>query len=193
MLPLFPLDTVLFPGCVLDLQLFEARYLDMISRCLKQGQGFGVVGILQGSEVGSAPPVVAGIGCEARVCDWEQLPNGLLGIRVEGSRRFQVTRSEVLPDQLMQAEVHWLETPPERPLQEEHEDLLALLELLAEHPHMQALGLARKVEGQWALGDRLGYLLPLSMPQKLELLGMTDAGQRLEAIQRWIEQLQQDA
>ena len=42
-LPLFPLNTVLFPGCVLDLQIFEARYLDMISRCMKQGSGFGVV------------------------------------------------------------------------------------------------------------------------------------------------------
>jgi len=42
-LALFPLNTVLFPGCTLDLQLFEARYLDMISRCMKKGESFGVV------------------------------------------------------------------------------------------------------------------------------------------------------
>ena len=60
-LPLFPLDTVLFPGCMLDLQIFEARYLDMVSQCLKAGHGFGVVHILDGSEV-----------CAARVmpCRW---------------------------------------------------------------------------------------------------------------------------
>ncbi|KPX29838.1 hypothetical protein ALO69_05210, partial [Pseudomonas ficuserectae] len=46
-LPLFPLNAVLFPGCVLDLQLFEARYLDMIGRCMKQGEGFGVVCITE--------------------------------------------------------------------------------------------------------------------------------------------------
>ena len=61
-LPLFPLKTVLFPGCVLDLQIFEARYLDMIARCMKQGTGIGVVCILAGSEVGDAPDDIAPIG-----------------------------------------------------------------------------------------------------------------------------------
>ncbi|EGH43159.1 ATP-dependent protease La, partial [Pseudomonas syringae pv. pisi str. 1704B] len=62
-LPLFPLNAVLFPGCVLDLQLFEARYLDMIGRCMKQGEGFGVVCITEGSEVGSVPGGYSMIGC----------------------------------------------------------------------------------------------------------------------------------
>jgi len=99
-LPLFPLDTVLFPGCILDLQLFEARYLDMISRCLKADHGFGVVRILQGLEVGPAATAFAGIGCEAVIRDWQQQPNGLLGIRVEGQRRFDIERTEVQADQL---------------------------------------------------------------------------------------------
>ena len=104
-LPLFPLNTVLFPGCVLDLQIFEARYLDMISRCMKQGSGFGVVCIIEGAEVGDAASHFAAIGCEARVCDFQQRPNGLLGIRVEGGRRFRVERAQVLPDQLTIADV----------------------------------------------------------------------------------------
>ena len=58
-LPLFPLDTVLFPGCALELQIFEARYLDMVSQCLKAGHGFGVVHILDGREVGAAPTAFA--------------------------------------------------------------------------------------------------------------------------------------
>jgi len=82
-LPLFPLDTVLFPGCMLDLQIFEARYLDMVSQCLKAGHGFGVVHILDGSEVGAAPASFARVGCEALIRDWQQLPNGLLA---SGSR-----------------------------------------------------------------------------------------------------------
>ncbi len=97
-LPLFPLDTVLFPGCFLDLQVFEARYLDMVSQCLKAGYGFGVVHILNGKEVGAAPAEFSHIGCEALIRDWQQLPNGLLGIRVEGGRRFDVQSYEVLRD-----------------------------------------------------------------------------------------------
>ena len=67
MLPLFPLNTVLFPGCTLDLQLFEPRYLDMLTRCLKQGSGFGVVGLLAGQEVGAAATHCAELGCEALI------------------------------------------------------------------------------------------------------------------------------
>ena len=93
-LPLFPLNTVLFPGCVLDLQIFEARYLDMVARCMKQGTGFGVVCILDGREVGNAPQGIAGIGCEALIRDFQQQDNGLLGIRVEGGRRFEVLGTE---------------------------------------------------------------------------------------------------
>jgi len=70
-LPLFPLNTVLFPGCVLDLQIFEARYLDMISRCMKQGSGFGVVCIVEGDEVGEAASSFSAIGCEALVRDFQ--------------------------------------------------------------------------------------------------------------------------
>ena len=105
-LPLFPLNTVLFPGCNLDLQIFEARYLDMIGRCMKQGVGFGVVCILEGSEVGVAPEGFAMVGCEARITDFEQQDNGLLGIRVQGGRRFTVLRTEVQRDQLILAEVY---------------------------------------------------------------------------------------
>ena len=100
-LPLFPLNTVLFPGCTLDLQIFEARYLDMIGRCMKRGEGFGVVCILEGEQVGKAPPVVASIGCEAVIRDFVQQDNGLLGIRVEGVRRFNLESTEVQKDQLL--------------------------------------------------------------------------------------------
>ena len=70
--PLFPLNTVLFPGCRLDLQIFEARYLDMIGRCMKQNGGFGVVAIVEGEEVGDAPERYSLVGCEALIRDWQQ-------------------------------------------------------------------------------------------------------------------------
>jgi len=191
-LPLFPLNTVLFPGCVLDLQIFEARYLDMISRCMKQGSGFGVVCIIEGAEVGDAASHFAAIGCEARVCDFQQRPNGLLGIRVDGGRRFRVERAQVLPDQLTIAEVQWLDAPEERPLRGEHADLAALLLALAQHPLVTGLGMTGLPEGQWQLANQLAYLLPLEPQQKLQLLQMDDPEQRLDQLQAMVERLQGD-
>ena len=189
-LPLFPLNTVLFPGCNLDLQIFEARYLDMISRCMKQGEGFGVVCLLEGSEVGEAAGRFSAIGCEARICDFQQRPNGLLGIRVEGGRRFRVRHAQVLPDQLTVAEVDWLEEAAEQSLGLEHADLLALLEALAEHPLIAALGMSGAVSDQAALANRLAYLLPLALEQKLQLLDLDTPQARLAQLQVWLEQLQ---
>jgi len=189
-LPLFPLNTVLFPGCMLDLQIFEARYLDMISRCMKQGEGFGVVCILEGTEVGAAAGLFAAIGCEALIRDFQQLPNGLLGIRVEGGRRFRVQRAQVLPDQLTLAEVEWLEEASEQPLRDEHADLAALLGALSAHPMVAALGMPSEPAGQEALANQLAYLLPLDSEQKLQLLDTPSAELRLELLQQLLELLQ---
>ncbi|WP_248917575.1 LON peptidase substrate-binding domain-containing protein [Pseudomonas entomophila] len=189
-LPLFPLNTVLFPGCLLDLQIFEARYLDMIGRCMKQGTGFGVVCILEGEQVGKAPPAVASIGCEALIRDFVQQDNGLLGIRVEGVRRFTVGQTEVQKDQLMLAEVQWLPDQADSPLVEQDDDLLALLLALGEHPMVEALDMPRDVDGRQALGNQLAYLLPFMEEDKLGLLAIDSPQQRLEAIQALLERIQ---
>ncbi|RRV41526.1 ATP-dependent protease [Pseudomonas sp. o96-267] len=191
-LPLFPLNTVLFPGCVLDLQIFEARYLDMISRCMKQGTGFGVVCIVEGEEVGEAASRFAAIGCEALVRDFQQRTNGLLGIRVEGGRRFHVERAQVLPDQLAVADVQWLEEQPNSPLQAEHADLAALHAALAEHPLVAGLDMTGVVAGQQQLANQLAYLLPLEPAQKLQLLQLDDPALRLEQLHAMLEVLQGD-
>jgi len=189
-LPLFPLNTVLFPGCMLDLQIFEARYLDMISRCMKQGQGFGVVCIIDGAEVGEAAGQFSAIGCEALIRDFQQRPNGLLGIRVEGGRRFRVQRAQVLPDQLTLAEVEWLDEQPEQPLEAEHADLAALLGALSAHPLVASLGMPSAPAGQEALANQLAYLLPLDAEQKLQLLETPEVQLRLELLQQLLELLQ---
>ena len=192
-LPLFPLKTVLFPGCVLDLQIFEARYLDMIARCMKQGTGFGVVCILEGSEVGDAPDDIALIGCEALIRDFQQQENGLLGIRVEGGRRFGVLSAERQRDQLLVAEVEWLDVIPEQPLEEEDQDLLALLKALAEHPMVAALNMNTEVAGQQSLSNQLAYLLPFAEADKIELLQVNDPQQRLDGIQVLLDEIQGEA
>lgn len=191
-LPLFPLNAVLFPGCILDLQLFEARYLDMIGRCMKQGEGFGIVCITEGSEVGDAPKGYSLIGCEALVRDFQTQDNGLLGIRVEGGRRFRVLSTETQRDQLLVAQVQWLDEPQERPLQEEDADLVALLNALAEHPMVAALNMGLTANGQQALANQLAYLLPFTEEDKIELLEIDDPEDRLDAIQDLLDEMQGD-
>jgi hypothetical protein len=108
----------------------------------EKGESFGVVCILDGKEVGLAPDGYALIGCEALIRDFKQQDNGLLGIRVEGGRRFRVRDAGVQKDQLLVAEVQWLHEHPEQPLEEEDADLLALLHALAEHPMVASLDMA---------------------------------------------------
>lgn len=188
--PLFPLNTVLFPGCILDLQIFEARYLDMVSACMRRGEGFGVVALLEGREVGEAARRFSTLGCEALIRDFQQRPNGLLGIRVEGGRRLRVGEVGVQADQLTLAEVSWLDEAEDAPLLAEHADLAALLSALAERPLVAGLSMGGVVAGQQALANQLAYLLPFSIEQKLQLLQLDAPLQRLQLIQHLLDRMQ---
>lgn len=191
-LPLFPLNTVLFPGCNLDLQIFEARYLDMIGRCMKEGGGFGVVCITEGEQVGKAPDAFAAYGCQAVIEDFQQQDNGLLGIRVKGGLRFEVDDFELRKDNLLVADVRWLTDEPDQPLEEDNDDLLALLLALADHPMVSGLDMASRVAGQHDLGYQLAYLLPFDDEDKIQMLAINSPSQRLAAIQDLLDRLQKE-
>lgn len=137
-----------------------------------------------------APDGYALIGCEALIRDFKQQDNGLLGIRVEGGRRFRVRDAGVQKDQLLVADVQWLEDLPDQPLEEEDADLLALLQALAEHPMVASLDMDARAEGQQALGNQLAYLLPFTEADKIDLLQLDDPQQRLDAIQMLLDELQ---
>lgn len=110
-LPLFPLQTVLFPGGRLQLKIFEARYLDLVGRCLRDESPFGVCLIRRGNEAG-APAEFFPLGTSARIVDWEQRADGLLGITVHGERRFRVLSSSVDSSRQILGEVEWCEEMP---------------------------------------------------------------------------------
>jgi Lon protease-like protein len=90
-IPLFPLHTVLFPGGPLPLRIFETRYTDMVRRCMREQQSFGVVLIEEGDEAGEVA-TTATVGCSARIVDFFKLKDGLLGISCIGERKFRVQR-----------------------------------------------------------------------------------------------------
>ncbi len=118
-LPLFPLGTVLFPGGVLPLRIFEVRYLDMIGKCHRHGAPFGVVALTRGSEVQHAPVAgdrgeagvdedFHGVGTLARITSLSRPQPGLIEICCEGVHRFTVTRREKLKHGLWIADVRKL-------------------------------------------------------------------------------------
>ena len=106
-LPLFPLGTVLFPGGVLPLRIFEVRYLDMIGRCHRAGAPFGVVSLTQGSEV--RHPVnkesFSTVGTLATIVEFDTPRPGLMVIRCSGAQRFRITASDQLRHGLWVADV----------------------------------------------------------------------------------------
>jgi Lon protease-like protein len=89
---------VLFPGGPLPLRIFEARYLDMISRCLKTDTPFGVLLIRDGDETGAARTHT--VGTLARIVDWYQGSDGLLGVTAAGEQRFRLLDVGIQPDGL---------------------------------------------------------------------------------------------
>ena len=109
-LPLFPLHTVLFPGGVLPLRIFEVRYLDMIGKCHKAGAPLGIVSLTEGTEVQlpGSKEAFHTVGTLATVEHVEQPQPGLMHIRVRGSQRFRITRSERLRHALWVADVEML-------------------------------------------------------------------------------------
>jgi Lon protease-like protein len=178
--PLFPLHTVLFPGGLLPLRVFEPRYMSMLSRCLKDDVGFGVVLIKTGSEIGAAETV--DVGTLATVVDWQQGIDGVLGIMAEGGTRFRVRARERQHDGLYVGSVELLEREPELPVPAGHEDLRDLLEeLIAKLDGEYQHSVKRFGDAAW-VGYRLAEILPVSTAVKQELLETAGASERLELL-----------
>ena len=134
-LPIFPLSTVLLPGSLLQLRLFEARYLDMVSNVLREGGSFGVVPIRQGSEVGKTPEFFP-FGTLASIASWDRSADGLLQLVIVGGQRIVAGRHEVRPNQLLTAELSVLEPATDAAIPDDLSYLSNLLREIFEH-HMR--------------------------------------------------------
>ncbi len=188
-MPLFPLQRVLFPTVALPMQIFEQRYLNLVKASLSGDQAFAVVPILEGREVG-ATPQIHHWGTAVRICDWSQLPNGLLGIVVRGVQRVRIERSWAQDDGLASADVVLQPADHERPMNECDADLGELLKSFATQ-----MGLS-----QWYIDEgltdvslawRLADLLPVDRAAKLDLLAEDDPAIRLSRVRAWVLALSQ--
>jgi Lon protease-like protein len=181
-IPLFPLNTVLFPRGPLPLRIFEPRYVEMVKRCMRESSCFGVVLVQSGGET-SGPSGFCAIGTTARIVDFNLLPDGLLGLTCRGERRFEVLRSWRQDDGLNIGEVEWIDpaTPvsPAPTLPEEYRHLADLLRRVLPELGDLYQGVEPRFEDAEWVGARLVEILPISLNDKQSCLELQDPLRRL--------------
>jgi Lon protease-like protein len=179
--PLFPLRTVLFPGGPLPLRIFETRYLDMISRCMREEVPFGVLLITEGKEAGAAD--THSTGTLARIVDWYRGSDGLLGITALGMSRFSVVEKSIQDDGLNLGQIVAIDEAPEQQLPAEFGFMADLLKAVIEDLGKLYADLDRRYEDAAWVSYRLSEILPIELEQKQVLLEMQDPVSRLRELQ----------
>jgi uncharacterized protein len=199
-LPLFPLRTVLFPGGRLSLKVFEARYLDLVSTCLRQKRPFGVVCLLQGGEVRQAgtpaPTRFESIGVQAHLMEVDAVGTGVLKVRCEGGQRFQWDSVQedvnglwqghgvtLLPEDVPQ--------PPGARFDEAVQALQRAYAALAQRPESDlAEESARHFDDAGWVANRWCELLPVPLAARQQLMALPDPLQRLALVDEFLRSKQ---
>jgi len=190
--PIFPLNTVLYPDGPLSLRIFEPRYVDMVKECTANESEFGVCLILSGQEAGE-PASTVRVGTLARIVDFFTLDDGLLGISAVGTDRFQLLRTGVRDNGLLIADVERLDPEPEAEVADQFLVLRTVLERMLEQVGTlyRGYGEEQLTDATW-LSYRLAELLPFEMHEKQRLLEGEDAEQRLEWLLNALPRFQSD-
>ena len=204
-LPLFPLSTVMYPGGVLSLRIFEVRYLDMIGKCHKNGAPFGVVALTKGSEVrkpgadasgadGFAPEAFNMIGTLASITEYALPQPGLMVVRCEGMQRFEIFRREKLKHGLWTADVTRLDDDMEVKVPEDLQPSADALGKLIRSLHGRKVPAGEMpVPTPYRLDDcgwvanRWCELLPMPLALKQRLMQLDNPLVRLELVSDMLE------
>ncbi len=191
-LPLFPLRTVLFPGGLLGLKVFEARYLDLVGRCLREQRPFGVVCLRQGSEAGPAtrPVRLEEVGVLAHIEDVDSEQAGILNLRCRGGHRFRLTAAPMQqPGGLWVAAAEVLpDDPLQRPVPAMQATVRALAQAIEALKAQDALPFAEpfQLDDAGWVANRWCEILPVSLAAKQRLMALEDAGLRLSLVDEYL-------
>ncbi len=186
-IPLFPLGSVLFPGGVLSLKVFEQRYLDMAAECLRRKSPFGVCLIASGKEVGE-PAKPHMIGTLAHIDNAEMPQLGILLLKVRGAQRFRILSSTVLADGLLQATVELIDEIEGCVVPDALQGLLPLLRKIVSDLGPEKMPTPHAFDDAAWVGYRLTEILPVQALAKQKLLELEDPVSRLEIIHTYLAQ-----
>jgi Lon protease-like protein len=182
-LPLFPLNTLVFPGGRLPLRVFEQRYLDMVKQAIADNTPFGICAIREGSEVGP-PAIPYTIGTRVIITDWDMPQTGILHVDTQAQERFVVRSIHTEPNGLLIGTVESVSVEAATAIPD---DLLLAAEILrhivneygdANFPAPQDFD-----DAVW-VGYRLAEVLPLKLSTKQNLLEMNDSVERLRILSK---------
>lgn len=186
-IPLFPLNTVLFPGSVLGLKIFEQRYLDMVTAALREHSHFGICLIIKGSEVGdAAEPHTIGTLASIDQADMEQL--GILLTTCRGGQRFRILERRVEASGLQTAKVQLLPDANGTAIPPERERLLPLLQKIVSDVGPERMPEPHHFDDAAWVSYRLTEVLPIQNLAKQKLLELDDPLVRLEILEKYLSQ-----
>ena len=180
-LPLFPVHSVLFPDGRFRLRVFEKRYMDMVTRCIKQETPFGVCLIRAGHEVGEAAQP-SSVGTTANLDEYDMPQTGILHISVRGGQRFRVLDTRVLADQLIMGDTALLPEEPHVDLGSTHENLRELLAKILNEVDGRYYYLPVRLDDATWVAYRLAEFLPVSNECGQQVLEQPDPRRKLDIL-----------
>ena len=193
-LPLFPLPLVLFPGGLLPLKVFEARYLDLVGHCLRTQQPFGVICLRAGAEVGRGPARLERVGVLARILEVDSEQSGILKLHCIGTHRFRLQGAAAQrPDGLWTAPAETIDD--DEPLAPA-EALLPTVQALAQAAEalkdegMEPFAVPLRLDDAGWVANRWCEILPISLAAKQRLMELEDAATRLTLIDEFLRSKQ---
>ena len=186
-LPIFPLQIVVLPGTLQSLQIFEPRYLNMVKDCMTHQRGFVI-----SFKSDKSDNINFGIekrGTLVEIIDFNNLPNGLLGITVKAKEKVDIKSIVQLEDKSYIGEILPQVEPQvdDQSLLARYPDLLDVLTQLKDHPNIKTLPIEIDLTSADSVTYHLGSLIPLSTDEKQLLLNAFDAGQRLKILSKIIQ------
>ncbi len=193
-IPIFPLGTVLFPGGVLPLRVFEARYMDMVRDCMQRQAPFGVCLITRGREVGEAADH-EDIGCLASIVEWDMEQLGLLQLRTQGTQRFRVLERRVARNGLVSADVQPIADDPLILLPQDYAGCGQLARKLVEDLEQRAdesghtmVAKPYQFDSVAWVANRLCEFLPIPMKARQKLMELEEPLVRLSLVHQFLQQ-----
>ncbi|MDP2828548.1 MAG: LON peptidase substrate-binding domain-containing protein [Sulfuricellaceae bacterium] len=184
-LPLFPLNTVLFPGGILPLKVFEPRYVELVSDCMREEKPFGINLIRAGQETG-APADPEPVGCLASISSWDMPELGILQIQVTGGLRFFVEHSHVEANGLVLASASTIAEEPPLALPAKYRACADMLKRIIDHLGHERFQTPFKYDDTVWVGYRLAELLPLKRSARQNMLEMNDSLVRIEILHSFL-------
>ncbi len=186
-LSIFPLGIVVLPDNIQTLQIFEPRYIKMVKNCLQDDIGFVITLINSEQDTES----FKSIGTYVEIIDFNNLPNGLLGITVKGMHRVEIKSAKKDEDGLNTGSISPISEPSvdDQALLAKFPELINVLVQLKNHPKIRELPIEIDLSSADSVSYHLGGLIPLTPLDKQLLLDAFDAGQRLNILSRLIEEI----